>query len=341
MAHKQDSLLWIAGSLGALIVAASLYWLLPLLKSTPAPSGPPLRVVMALPNQQAATAVFVAQAKGYFRDQNIELVEQRFDLGMQALKSMVDGHADLAINADTPFMLSVLRGAPVSVVAVIYDSRDDLAIIGLKAHGINTAEDLIGKTIGVPYGTSAQFFLDAYLVAHRIPRDKITIVDVRPDQFANRLQDGSVDALSLFTTWLTEATQRYGDQLTVLQGLDLFTNRFIVTAKQDYLATHQEDVSRVLKAMSQAENDIRADPADALRITAKALQVPETKLSRLFDSRDYKMMLDQALLLSLDDQSRWALKKGLVEPRSLPDYSHYIDVRPLMAVNPDAVRVIY
>ena len=42
-------------------------------------------------------------------------------------------------------------------------------------------------------------------------------------------------------------------------------------------------------------------------------------MRQLFDPQDYVISLDQALLLALEDQTRWAMKKGLTPNGPMPN----------------------
>ena len=48
-----------------------------------------------------------------------------------------------------------------------------------------------------------------------------------------------------------------------------------------------------------------------------------------------------SLLLSLEDQTRWAVRKGLIAAGAVPNYLDALDPRPLTAVAPGAVTIIH
>lgn len=87
-----------AGGLLALAFAAWSY-----LRPT-APVEPIAKVTIAVPTQLNGAPMIVASAQGLFKKTGIEVVSQPFLLGKDALKSMPEGQADLAVVADTPFM---------------------------------------------------------------------------------------------------------------------------------------------------------------------------------------------------------------------------------------------
>jgi NitT/TauT family transport system substrate-binding protein len=64
-------------------------------------------------------------------------------------------------------------------------------------------------------------------------------------------------------------------------------------------------------------------------------------MAEMFDPEDYTVSLDQAMLLALDDQTRWAMQKGLVRTRPMPNYLHAMKYQNLETVLPSAVTIVH
>ncbi|MDQ2991113.1 MAG: ABC transporter substrate-binding protein, partial [Pseudomonadota bacterium] len=155
-------------------------------------------ITIAIPTQMSAGTVFVARDKGYFSRQRLTLTVQSFTLGKQALQSVLDDKADLALVADVPFMFARANGQPIAVVATVFASRYTMALLGRRDRGISAPGDIAGKTLGTVKGTNAEYFLDKLLAIHAIPEAAIKIVELQPAQFEEALRSGRVDAL---TAW--------------------------------------------------------------------------------------------------------------------------------------------
>lgn len=61
---------------------------------------------------------------------------------------------------------------------------------------------------------------------------------------------------------------------------------------------------------------------------------------QLLEPEDYTVSLDEAMLLALEDITRWAMKKGLVESRPMPNYLNFMKYQHLDAVLPSAVTIV-
>jgi NitT/TauT family transport system substrate-binding protein len=297
-------------------------------------------ITIAIPTQMSAGTVFVARDKGYFTRQKLTLTVQSFTLGKQALQSVLDDKADLALVADVPFMFARASGHQVAVVATVFASRQTMALLGRRDRGISAPGDVAGKTLGTVKGTNAEYFLDKLLAIHNISDASVKIIALDPAQFDDALRSGKVDALTAWNPLLNRMQAAYGSNATVLMEPDMFVYRFLLVGKKVFLDAHPERVQRVLAALNDAVASIQEQPADAQSLIARDIGLQAQQLGASFRASDYALSLDQSLLLSLDDQTRWAMKRGLIPAGKVPNYLDAIDARPLSLVQPDAVELI-
>ena len=288
----------------------------------------------------SAGTVFVGRDKGYFSRQQLALTVQCFTLGKQALQAVLDDKADLALVADVPFMFARANNEPIAIVATVFASRHTMALLGRRDRGILAPRDIAGKTLGTAIGTNAEYFLDKLLAMHAIPDAAVKIVALDPAGFGEALRSGRVDALTVWNPLLNRMQVEHGANGTVLMEPDVFVYRFLLVGKKQFLDAHPERVQRVLAALADAVATIQEQPADAQALIARAVGLQAQQLEASFHASDYALSLDQSLLLSLDDQTRWAMKRGLIPAGAVPNYLDAIDVRPLSLVQPAAVKLI-
>ena len=304
------------------------------------PGGATVKVAIALPTQISAGSIFVAQEQKYFQRHAIDATIQPFTLGKDALSSVLKGNADLALLADTPFMLAVMKGEKIAAVTTIFSSRTAIAVVGRKDRGIARAEDLAGKRVGTISGTNAQFFLDALLLSTGVDKSTVEINDVRPGAMVEALQSNRVDAVTAWNPELARLESAGQGRYAMIYGRDAFVYRFVLVGKQDYISRHAAEVRNVLRAIEDAVQFIQTDAAAAKVIIGNAITLEPALLSRSFDPKDFFLTLDQALLLSLSEQSRWAVDAGFVESKHTPNYLEFIRYQALEAVLPSAVKII-
>jgi NitT/TauT family transport system substrate-binding protein len=302
----------------------------------------PLRpLTIAVPAQINSAPMLVASAQGLFQQAGVSVTSQAFELGKDALKSLLDGRADLAVVADTPLMFALLDGADIAMLAGISQARATLAIVTRNDRGIANMQDLRGKSIGVTLGTNFPYFLDAMLQVHGVPSEQVTLADLRTDEISSAFKTGRVDAAVVYHPYLARLKGEMGERIKVFYGEDVYAFRFILVGKPAYIDSHPQEIQRVLSALLAANRAIRADPVAARRAVGAALKIDDATMAEVFDPEDYTVSLDQAMLLALDDQTRWAMQKGLVRTRPMPNYLHAMKYQNLEAVLPSAVTIVH
>jgi ABC-type nitrate/sulfonate/bicarbonate transport system substrate-binding protein len=299
------------------------------------------KVTIAVPTQINSALMIVASAQGLFLDAGVDVVGQPFELGKDALRSLLDGNADLAVVADTPVVFALLNGADIAMLAGISQARRALAIIVHSDRGIDKVEDLRGKSIGVTLGTNLTYFLDAMLQVHGVPSDKVNLVDLRTDELASAFEDGGVDAAVVYQPFLAKLKEKMGEHIKVFYGEDIYAFRFLLVGKPSYIDSHPQEINRVLSALVAANQSIRTNPVAARRAIGDVTKIDDATMAQLFEPEDYVLSLDQAMLLALDDQTRWAMQKGLVKPGPTPNYLNSMKYQNLEAVLPAAVTVVH
>lgn len=299
------------------------------------------KVTIAVPTQITSALVHVASGQGLFLKAGVDVVNQPFEMGIDALKSVLDGKADLAVVADTPVMFALLGGNDIAMLAGISHGRRALAIVAHSDRGIKQIQDLHGRSVGVTAGTNLSYLLDAMLQSHGVPIDKVKLTNLRTDALISAFKGGSLDAAAVFQPFLAELTSEMGDRIKVFYGEDIYSVRFMLVGKPSYIDGHPQEVRRVLSALVAAQQALLANPVEARRAAGHAINIDDATMEKLFEPGDYVVSLDQAMLLALDDQTRWAMQKGLAAPGPVPNYLNAMKYQHLKAVLPSAVTIVH
>ena len=204
--------------LAALVVAGTTFLLV---RQSAPPLVPVSKVVLALPTLINSAPAIVAMAQGLFTKTGVEVINQPFLLGKDALKSVLDDKADLAVVADTPVMFAAMGGKDIAIIAGISQTRRALAIVTRNDRGITSVKDLEAKTIGVTKGTSLLYFLDAMLQVHGVPSASVKQLDLKIDDGIVAFKAGKSDAMVVFQPYLAELEESMSGQIKVFYGEDL------------------------------------------------------------------------------------------------------------------------
>lgn len=330
---------WWPHAVVAVLLGALLWTLVAGRVFPPRPPDPVVR--FAVPTQVSSGAIYVALDQGMFQAKNVDVRTRPFRLGKQALEAVLTGQADLALVADTPFVLAALSGKKIAVAAQAFASRKSMALLVRTDRGIYTADDLRGKRIGTVKGTNAEYFLDTLLTAHRLSTADIALLPMAPEAQPLAMSSGRLDAVTLWYPDLGVVQGHMGPVVKTIDSKDLFVYRMLIVGTAEYLERHAEVVGRVLAALDTATNHMHQQPDAARLLIAAAIGVEAHTLMPVFEPADFQVGLDQSLLVALGNQTSWAIGKGLVSPASTPDYKVLIRPEPLRAVLPHAVRVVF
>jgi NitT/TauT family transport system substrate-binding protein len=231
---------------------------------TPSTAGM-TKVTVAVPIQVNSALMLLASEQGMFLDAGVDVVDQPAELGEDALQSLLDGKADLAVVADTPVIFALLNGADIAILAGISQARRAMAIVAHNDRGINEIQDLRVKSIGVTQGTNLRYFLDALLQVHRVPGDKVNMVDLRAEALSRVFEAGRIDAAVVFQPFLAQLKATMGERIKVFYGENFYAFRFILVGKPSYIDSHPQEGKRVLTALVAANQAVQANPVQADR----------------------------------------------------------------------------
>jgi NitT/TauT family transport system substrate-binding protein len=303
-------------------------------------ASPPEKVTIAYSATLDSALAQIAQTQGYYLQEGLDAIPQKHPYGKVALDAMLNGKADFATVAETPVMFAIMNGEKISIIATILTSNRNNAIIARKDKGILAPRDLKGRTIAVTFGTSLDFFMNAFLVSQGISRKHMTVVNMTRENMAESLERGDVDAISAWSYDVIQEQKKLGDKGITFYDDDIYTQTFNIVTTQDYIRTHPENVKKVLRALVKAEKFVVQNPSEAQAIVADFTGLDKAVIGEIWGVENYSVGLDQSLLLALEDESEWAIKSGLTPAKKIPNYLTFIYSDGLESVKPDAVRML-
>lgn len=298
---------------------------------------PVQKITVAYTAQPQSALIHVAVIKGYFLAEGLEVQSSMHSYGKAALQSVLENKADFATMAETPVMFSVLRGDKIFVIAHIESSNINNAVVARTDAGIAAPADLKGKRIGFTPGTTSDFFLDALLAAQGLTRQETQPVALKPEEMLQAIATAQVDAVSTWNYPLTQITEELGAGGLVFYDKQIYTETFNIAAQQAFVQKNPETVQRFLRALVKAEDFVAKNPGEAQAIVSVGTKTDLRLVRAVWNNFIYRVVLDKALLIALEDETRWAIKNKLTDQTQMPDYASYIYTDSLKAVKPEAV----
>jgi NitT/TauT family transport system substrate-binding protein len=240
---------------------------------TPTTQAPtPITLAMGfIPNVQFAP-VYVAVEKDYFADENLEV---NFDYGWDTdlLKLVGSGELRFAVGSGDQVILARSNGLPVVYVMNWYQ-KFPVCVVSLKEKGLQSPQDLIGKTVGTPAVYGASYIgWRALLHAVEIDEAKVNLQNIGYTQVAS-LTEGQVDAAVCYIMNEPVQLEQSGQEVNVIAVSDYvnLVSNGLITNEQT-IAEEPDLVQSLVRAFLRGLRYTIDHPEEAFEICLK--HVPE------------------------------------------------------------------
>lgn len=253
------------------------------------------------------TGIYVAQKKGWYKDEGIELkILPSSSVSSDLLVNT--GKADLGISSTESIVADAGVDAPVISIAAII-AKNTSALVALNESGITRPRELEGKTYG---GWGAPF--EAPVITEMIKHDgaignfKNVTLSVDPMQ---ALKSKQVDFVWIFMGWDGIAATREKIGLRIFSptqfGIPDYSTPNIITSKQT-IEKKKELLKKFMKATAKGYEFARTNPKESAQIlidTAPKGTFPDPGL--VYNSQKYLSPLyaDQGKKWGMQTKESW------------------------------------
>jgi sulfonate transport system substrate-binding protein len=332
----------VAAGFVLLLLAAVLLWLPAIAgsRSQGTAVGPAPQLTLGVARQPGSALLLLALDAGLAAAEGLDVRTTDFVSGKRALQALLAGEVEVVTTGETPLVLEAFRRHDLRILASISSSDNEPRIAARRDRGIEAPADLRGKTISTQKGSSVHFFLHLFLLKHRLTTNEVRVVFHRPEDLAAALVAGDVDAISMREPIIGEAGRALPGQVTVLAEPGLYLRHELLVTTETVLATKPEAVRRLLATLLESERRARRRSADAIACLGQALHLEPSTAAALWRDEEARVQLTQSLLLSLEDETRWAQSSGLVGPGPLPNILSLFHTKTLGALEPERVTIL-
>lgn len=307
----------------------------------PTRNFPVEKLRVALPALPQHALLQIAAAKGYLTEEGLDVTFVPASHGAMALSLLALGKADLAVAAEVPLVIAVMKGDALAIVATILRVSDIHAVVVRRDRGIGAPRDLPGKKVGATFGTSGEYFLWAYLIRHRLAPDSVRLVDLPPGEIAPALAKGSIDAATSWYPHVREAQDALGENALSFTAANVYTQSVVVIGGKGFLQGHAKAIQKLMRAMLKAELFMRSRPEETLKLVAEWLKADVEALRPVWKDLSFRVELQQSELITLEDEARWAMARGYAAKGPVPNFLPHLYLDALLAVQPERVTVLH
>jgi ABC-type nitrate/sulfonate/bicarbonate transport system substrate-binding protein len=303
-------------------------------------AGPVNSVVIALPRLESSALFWVAEDQDLFAKNGLHVTFHEPDTGVASLTQLSKGEVDIAGTAEFPVVSMAFRGERIRTIACI-DKADYIFLEGRKDREIETVSDLKGKRVGAIPGTIHAFYLGRFLDLNGMNMGNISLVDVQTSEDSvSAILDGRIDAVVVGEPFASSVRDSLGENAVTWRVQSHQSLYALIVSTEEWIETHHEPISRLLRSLAQAEAYAIANPAQARAIIENRLRPDASYMNILWSQNQYGLSLDESLILAMEDEARWMITNHLTTEKQAPNFLDYIYVDGLQTVKPEAVNVI-
>jgi len=300
---------------------------------------PPERLIFAVAAVLDSVPALVAHQQGFFAREGLDVEVKLYPAGKDALAAVRRGEAHFATVADLPIVLATLEGADIQIFANDLQERRGKHYRARKEQRITSPDQRRGKIV-VSYRNHREFLLDEFLIMHGIPRTAITIVGLTPGETVDALLSGRVDAVSTWNQYTANLLKKLGDNGLRFFGEETYQMNWNVVATRDFVVEHKDSINKFVKALDRANNYIASNPGGAQKVAMEAFRLDPAQLKEVWTDYEFDLSLDHTLLMTLENQARWAMKQNKTTAREMPNFQSFFYLDALHRINPVAVTVM-
>jgi NitT/TauT family transport system substrate-binding protein len=277
-----------------------------------------LRVAQSTPAEWVQP-VLAAQT-GAFDRANLSVQMNEFASGRDALQALSGGAVDIAMATPSNVAPAVMGGEDLVVFGVVA-RWSSWRLVARDDRGITNAGSLVGKTIGVPTGTSADQSLGVLLAANGISRDQVTIVNVSPPDMNPVLSNGSVDAVSIWQPNLSVLEAAIPATVSIPYDMP---SSFLFVTTREFADSNADVLRRFLDANSAVDGMLTGDQGQALDLMTGPARIERPLLATIWKDFDFRTAGPDAETLSeLADAAQFVIDTG-AQPGPAPDFTEHV-----------------
>ncbi len=337
--NKSKVLSFVLLAILIMCVGAGIYYFFPRAEIT-GKSAELEKVTIGIQSNLLSSIVIVAKGRGYFEEEGLDVDLKKYPSGKLALLGMFADEVDISTAGGIPVMINSFTRGDFKIIGRIAKTEKGIWIMGRKDHGINSASDLKGKKIATQQNSGAHFFLSLFLTYNLISESDVELVFLKAVDLPRALINGEIDAFSMRNPFTQEAKDALGDNAIELFEPDIYIMSFSLIAKEDVIEQRPGLVKGIIRATIKAEEFMKENKGESIEIVAQEVGIENEALAAEWDIYKFGVSLDQALLITLEHEARWAIENKITNKTEIPNYLNFLYSDALKEIKPEAVSII-
>ncbi len=300
-------------------------------------TGPVEKITLAAYAGETGALVYVAEHQGFFEKYGLEVTINDYESGKAAADALLAGEADIATSADFVFVSNSFEHTDLRIFGTVA-TTEVKELVARKDKGITTTDDLMGKKIGVTKKSGGEFALGTFLIFNGLSYQDVELIDLKPSEIVESVLNGDIDAGFTWDPNVYDMKEELGDNAISWPGGQDFY--FVLITKKDWLENNPASAERFMKSLLAAEDYIRDNSEESKEFIKNRFDYESDYIDYSWPKQEFAIILEQAMLITLEAEARWAIENKLTDATEVPNYLDYIYIDALEEVKPEAIGII-
>ena len=268
-------------------------------------------------------AVWMADAKGLYKAENLDVEFRLFPTGATALQSFKAGQGDIVFTGDFP-AIAYWENTNHDYQMITLLERDSKGYTFTGKKSITKPADIVGKTIATRVGANGSFFISQYLRKNGLKPSDITVKNLDGQVMPSALCQGDIDGFFLWQPFGQRAIETCPDKVhEVANAEGYFRGNAIAGARPGWLATKdgEDKAIRFLRATLKGKQVAETDFPSVARYAKDKYAISEDGAKFQWAINERVQTYDQAFRDDLCGISEWMVaEKVLKQPLDLSSF---------------------
>ncbi len=278
-----------------------------------------------------ASPFLIAEHLGLFERYGLDVTLYPCSSGVACTHLMLNRDVEYATASESVVMFQSFEREDLALLVSFVESDNDLKLLTLNPSQVHDVRSLQGRKIGVVKGSASEFYFDSVLIANNLKSLNVEKVYLQSHELVPALLSYRVDAISAWEPMGYKADILSAAEVKNLGTPGIYQQSFNLLSTMPYLAFAGKEPMYLLGALDEAVTWINANPAKALNIITKRLNIPANQVKWSWEDYVFRLSLGNSLLSNLQLQARWAVESGLVVGEQ-PDFRDLFFTQPYQQI---------
>lgn len=238
-------------------------------------------------SHMGSAPILVADANGYFADNNLAMEKKILASSNLAMDALVRGDVDISILSMIPVLnAEAVDSGKVKIFAVSAIENDAPfdSLVVKNGGDVESVQDLAGKKIAVFPGTTATAFVKNYLTSQGVDVSKTEFVQMPLTDHLAALESGAVQAADMYEPVLSIALES-GEVHAITKSI--FAANFdrspigVYVVSTKFLTEHPDAAKKAIAALEEAMAYSNAHPDEAAKAIAAEFKIGDAVAARM------------------------------------------------------------